>query len=248
MKKIAVNINKSTIQLIGIVLLSVVTATSVFVYTSGIESRVRAQQDLIPTLIVGQAIPVGMSLSTAFSNGMIDVKEIPRQSLPVLAIQNINDTNGALVALHQLQPGQFVTSPNFGTKAANNSALEIPKGMLAMTVTVGEPEKVGAFLQPGSEIAIFGTTDAKTSGGGQSKITKVLFPQITVLAIGSQIVSTTGSAAPSSTSNLITVAVTPLQALKLVHAVRTVTLYFALRSDGVDFNQLSAITDADIIG
>lgn len=247
MKKKAMKVNKSSFQIVGIVLLSVVTATSVYVYTSGIESRVRAQQELIPTLIVAQAIPVGMSLSSAFSNGMIDVKEIPRQSLPSLAIQNINDVNGSLVALHQLQPGQFVTTPNFGTKAVNTSALDIPKGMLAMTVTIGEPEKVGSFLQPGSEIAIFGTAESK-SVGGQSKITKVLFPQIAILAIGIQIVSNTGSVAPSSTSNLITVAVTPLQALKLVHAVRTVNLYFALRSEGVDFNQLSTITDADIIG
>lgn len=247
MKKKARKVKKSTIQLVGIVLLSVVTATSVYVYTSGIESRVRAQQDLIPTLIVAQAIPVGMSLSNAFSNGMIDVKQVPRQSLPSLAIQSINDVNGALVALYQLQPGQFVTTPNFGTKAVNTSALAIPNGMLAMSITIGEPEKVGSFLQPGSEIAILGTAESKSSGG-QSKITKVLFPQITILAIGNQIVSNAASGAPATTSNLITVAVTPLQALKLVHAVRTVNLYFALRSEGVDFNQLSAITDADIIG
>jgi pilus assembly protein CpaB len=247
MKKMAKKVNKSTIQIVGIVLLSVVTATSVYVYTSGIESRVRAQQDLIPTLIVGQAIPVGMSLSAAFSNGMIDVKRISRQSLPTLAIQSINDTNGALVALHPLEPGQFITTPNFGTKAVNNSALEIPRGMLAMTVTIGEPEKVGSFLQPGSEIAIFGTAKP-LSGGGQSQITKVLFPQITVIAVGNQISANTATVAPSSTSSLITVAVTPLQAIKLVHAVRTVTLYFALRSEGVDFNQLISVTDADIIG
>lgn len=247
MKKTSMKINKGVIQIVGILLLSVMTATSIYVYTSGIESRVRAQQDLIPTLIVRQPIPVGISLSNAFSTGMVELKQIPRQSLPVLAIQSVNEVNGLLVALHEMQPGQFVTTPNFGKKATNTSVLEIPQGMLAMTVTIGEPEKVGAFLQPGSEIAIFGTSGS-ISGGGQSKITKLLFPQILVIAIGNQMTAIVGNAAPLSTSNLITVAVTPAQALKLVHAVRTVALYFALRSDSVDFNGVTSITDADIIG
>ena len=38
----------------------------------------------------------------------------------------------------------------------------------------------------------------------------------------------------TTSSVLISVAVTPEQALKLIHATRTENLYFALRSDGVE--------------
>ena len=103
--------------------------------------------------------------------------------------------------------------------------------MLAVTVMIGEPEKVASFLQPGSEIAIYGTK-VGTSG---ARITSVIFPQITVLAIGNQILADTSGQAPATSSVLITLAVTPDQALKLIHATRTENLYFALRSDGVDF-------------
>ena len=231
MKKVNFSAKKGNLQLLGILLLSVLTATIIFVYTAGIESRIRSQQELVPALIVGQPIPVGTSLGTAFSSGLIQIMEVPRQSLPSLAITSVNDSNGSLVALNELHPGQLVTTPNFGEKATNTSVLKVPQGMLAVTVMIGEPEKVASFLQPGSEIAIYGTK-VGTSG---ARITSVIFPQITVLAIGNQILADTSGQAPATSSVLITLAVTPDQALKLIHATRTENLYFALRSDGVDF-------------
>ena len=230
MKKVKFRAKKGDLQLLGILLLSVLAATIIFIYTTGIESRFRSQQELISTLVVEQRIPVGTSLATAFSSGLIQTMDHPRQFLPPLAITSVNDSNRSLVALHELQPGQLVTTPNFGEKATNTSALKVPMGMLAVTVMIGEPEKVASFLQPGSEIAIFGTK-AETSG---TRITSVIFPQVTVLAIGNQILADTSGQAPATSSVLITLAVTPAQALKLIHAARTESLYFALRSDGVE--------------
>ena len=230
MKNVKFSATKGNLQLLGILLLSILTATIIFVYTASIESRISSQQELVPALIVGQPIPVGTSLGTAFSSGLIQIMKVPRQSLPSFAITSVNDSNGSLVALNALQPGQLVTTPNFGEKATNTSALKVPQGMLAVTVMIGEPEKVGSFLQPGSEIAIFGTK-VGTSG---NRITNIIFPQITVLAIGNQILADTSGQAPATSSVLITLAVTPDQALKLIHATRTENLYFALRSDGVE--------------
>ena len=230
MKNVKFLAKKGNLQIFGILLLSVLTATIIFVYTTGIESRIKSQQELLSTLIVAQPIPVGTSLGTAFSSGLIQIMEVPRQSLPPFAITSVNDSNEALVALNELHTGQLVTTPNFGEKATNTSALKVPQGMLAVTVMIGEPEKVGSFLQPGSEIAIFGTREG-TSG---VRITSVLLPQITVLAIGNQIHADTSGQVPVTSSVLITVAVTPEQALKLIHATRTENLYFALRSDGVE--------------
>ena len=247
MRRVHFQISKSSTQLIGIFLLSLITATSVFVYTNGYESRIRSELKLVPTLMARQTIPVGMTLSSAFSSGLIEVREVARQTLPTLSISTVNDTNGALVVLHEVQPGQFITTAYFGERAENTSVLLIPPGSLAVTVTIGEPEKVGTFLQPGSEVAIFVTVDSN-SGSGNTKITKVLFTKVKVLAIGNQSVASNLNQAPATSSNLITLAVTPAQAIKLIHAVRTQNLYFALRSDSVDFTQLSAVTTADIVG
>ena len=247
MRRIHFQISKSSTQLIGIFLLSLITATSVFVYTNGFESRIRSELKLVPTLMARQTIPVGMTLSSAFSSGLIEIREVARQTLPTQSISTVNDTNGALVVLHEVQPGQFITTAYFGERAENTSVLQIPQGSLAVTVTIGEPEKVATFLQPGSEVAIFVTVDSN-SGSGNTKITKVLFTKVKVLAIGNQSVASDLNQAPATSSNLITLAVTPAQAIKLIHAVRTQNLYFALRSDSVDFTQLSAVTTADIVG
>ena len=247
MIRVHFQISKSGTQLIGIFLLSLITATSVFVYTNGFESRIRSELKLVPTLMARQTIPVGMTLSSAFSSGLIEIREVARQTLPTQSISAVNDINGALVALHEVQTGQFITTAYFGERAENTSVLLIPPGSLAVTVTIGEPEKVATFLQPGSEVAIFVTVDS-ISGSGNTKMTKVLFAKVQVLAIGNQSVASDLNQAPATSSNLITLAVTPAQAIKLIHAVRTQNLYFALRSDSVDFTQLSAVTTADIVG
>ena len=132
----------------------------------------------------------------------------------------------------------FILQNNFGVSAANTGALVIPDGQLAVTVSLSDPARVASFLQPGSEITIF-----VTGQSGNTKYTQVLIPRTQVLAVGSQVLQTPDGASGGNTSALITVAVTPLQAKRLVHASQTLSLYFGLRTAGVDFGSSTPVTD-----
>jgi len=236
--KVPTKLKKSTIQLFAIVLLSVLSGLSIYSYTTGVESRIRSSEQTSAVLIALKQIPIGTALGTAINQGYIEEKQFPRNSVPAQAMPSVDASTSVLVALQTLQPGQLLLQSNFGVSAANTGALIIPDGQLAITVTLSDPARVASFLQPGSEITIFATgQNAKT------KFTQVLIQRTQVLAVGSQTLPTPGGASSGNSSALITVAVSPTQAKRLVHASQTLSLYFGLRSTGVEFGSTPAVTD-----
>jgi pilus assembly protein CpaB len=235
-------LKKTTVQFVVIILLSVLSGLSIYAYTSGIESRIRSDQETTSVLIAVRQIEIGTTLGSANSQGYIEEKMFPRGSAPTLAIPAVNASNTDLLALQTLQPGQILLQTNFGVSAANTGALIIPDGELAVTVSMSDPARVASFLQPGSEIAIF-----VTGQGGNTKFTQVLISRTQVLAVGSQTLPSAGGASSGNTSSLITVAVTPSEAKRLVHASQTLSLYFGLRTAGVDFGLNTPVTDQSLL-
>jgi pilus assembly protein CpaB len=236
--KLRSKMKKTTVQFIVILLLSVLSGLSIYTYTSGVESRLRSSQQTTAVLIALQQIPIGTALGSVINQGYIEEKQFPQEAVPTQALSSVNASKSDLVALQTLQPGQLLLQNNFGVSAANTGALVIPDGQLAVTVSLSDPARVASFLQPGSEITIF-----VTGQSGNTKYTQVLIPRTQVLAVGSQVLPTPDGASGGNTSALITVAVTPLQAKRLVHASQTLSLYFGLRTAGVDFGSSTPVTD-----
>jgi len=233
---------KSTVQLVAIILLSVLAGLSIYTYTSGVESRIRASEQTSPVYIALKQIPIGTALGSAINQGLIELKQFPKASSPSQAITLVNTANANLVAMQTLQPGTIILQNNFGITAANTGALVIPDGQLAVTVSLSDPAHVASFLQPGSEITIF-----VTGSSNKVQYTDVLISRTQVLAVGSQVMPTANGGSTGNTSPLITVAVSPTQAKRLVHASQTLNLYFGLRTTGVDFGTSPAVTDETLL-
>lgn len=227
-------------QLIAIFLSTVIAGSSVFVYTTTIASNARSQQQLVSVYLAQSPIPMGTSLGSSLQSGLIQLKQLPAGSRPADSILNINSANNALMAKQSIQPGQIITTALFATKAANTGALDIPEGMLAVTVPMTDPAKVAGFLQPGSQVAIFVTGSFQS---GNSESTQVLLPQTTVLAIGDQV---TTSGQGTNNASLVTLALTPIQAKKIIYAAQNLTLYFGLRTDDIEVNANSAISNSNL--
>ena len=150
-------------------------------------------------------------------------------------------------------------SERFGTAAAAGTRLQVPQGKLAISLSLDDPSHVGSFVVVGSHVAVYDTfnaqesdTKGRTPAGDHlqdrhefTRATRLLEPDVSVLALGTTSAatsSTTGKDA-STTSGmqdvssqtpvalLVTLAVTPDQAQRLIHAERTGTLTFALLGD-----------------
>jgi Flp pilus assembly protein CpaB len=116
-----------------------------------------------------------------------------------------------------------LVSNYFVSEVAPDLGLPIPKGMLAITISVDDVSRVGNFVAPGSKVVVF-TTDISNSN---AKETKVFLPEALVLGIGTQTNQSQDGAMPTP-SSLVTVALYPKDAQRLILASKTSDITFAL--------------------
>jgi pilus assembly protein CpaB len=131
----------------------------------------------------------------------------------------------------------------------------VPKGKVAITVNLSDPQRIAPLLQPGSTIVIYDTFNARdpkadklTPNGEHLKdkdvylhATHILLSGVKVIAVGT---ARDGVPTPAPTSTdgkddasapkddamqaLVTVAVSPKDSIRLVHGIQTGDLYAGL--------------------
>jgi pilus assembly protein CpaB len=215
---------RTNLQLIFIFVLAGVTGLSVFAYTSGVESRVRKTYETKPLYIAVRQIPAGTSVTSAINTGSIEPRQFPVVSAPSNALSSLNQVDGNLVTRYTIQPGQILLDDSFGISGNQTGALVIPDGMMAVTVQIQDAAKVANFVQPGSKVAIYASGQVTNK---EDISTQILLPEMLVIAIGDQVLAT-NSSSTSASSSLVTLAASPIQAKKLIHASQNFTLYFGL--------------------
>jgi pilus assembly protein CpaB len=191
-------------------------------------------------------VPEGTALGEAQAEGLIIQTTVPAGLRPVGAVARVDPQNADLIVLSDLPAGQTVLEAGVGTATAVTGPLDIPNGQMAVSVLLEDPAKVGAFLRPGSRVAIFDTSTVTTGGGGGTQIlrTRPLLDDVTVLAVGSVARSGADDAAQEAwEAQLVTLAVTQEQAERVVHASRTGALHFALLGEGALITESEGVSD-----
>lgn len=231
------------------VALALIGTLAVFAYVHNADKRAVAGTKASQVLIAHKEVPAGTSWSDAVKDGYLVAEKVPASAVPESALADVNaSVPAADVAGSAIASGQIVLREMFGTAAsANTGAIAIPKGLLAISVTMSSNADVAGFVQPGSQIAVFGTfqvapqtvANAPTALGATPYITDLVLPKVLVTATsqsaptdvdGAKSTGTT-SAVASGGSVLVTVAVTQAQAQQLIVAQQAGLLYFALLSD-----------------
>ena len=175
----------------------------------------------------------------------------------------MTDSNSSLLALTDIQPGEFVLSSRFGTTPAGTKAIEVPSGMVAVSVQLSDPARVGTFVTPGTRIAIFDSYKIKAVGNDAKakelneadlKGTSILLDDVLVIAMGDTALTPgqnstekeEDAAQASAPAFLVTVAVSPKNAARLVHGINTGQLYAALRGSDVKMTDVPRVDDLNL--
>jgi pilus assembly protein CpaB len=144
--------------------------------------------------------------------------------------------------------GQVVVTSQFsksvGPAPTPAPALAIPKGDIAISVNLTDPDRVAGNIENGSHVAIFVTGDLTPGGGATSgatgaaatTTTRLLLPDVTVLNVGSpQPPTTSTKTAADGTETteqlprtLLTLAVTQKEAQKVIVSSKALNLTFGL--------------------
>lgn len=249
------------VAILAAALVAVVGVAAVLLYARGADARAVAAQQPTDVYVVKTVVPSGTTLKDAVQNGLIVKTSVVAKGKPTGALEAVDGSNGGLFALSDIQPGEFVLTDRFGVKPVGTKAIEVPAGQVAVSIALADPARVGTFLTPGSKVVLYDTYTPKaaTQSGSNSspsattEQTRVLLDDVLVIAMGEA--SLTPAAPPKEGEEaaatpvagaLMTVAVTPTDAVRLVHGIQTGTLYAALRGTDAKVDLGKVVSEASL--
>lgn len=238
-----------SIAIVVAVLLAALATWAIFSYVQGIEQRAFDDAELVEVFLAEQEIPAGQSAQQASQLGSIVRDNLPRTAIPDGAIGQLEQIND-LVALERILPGEIIVQPRWGQpEDVATSTFEIPEGHEAISVQVGLVPGVAGYVGAGDRVSMIAhlelpqeeDEDAVDEDGEpippsiNDFLAQYLLQDVEVLAVGPRPASqpAEGDGEPAAEeeaggSVLLTVALEPEDAEKLVFAINNANLHFTL--------------------
>jgi pilus assembly protein CpaB len=238
------------------VLVAVVGASLIVIYVKGQSPTTAAAGNSPGTsvriLTAAGQISAGETVEQAQAEGKFELRSVPTSSVVTGALSSVDPIAG-MVALSPVYAGEQVVGAMFGTTAAAEVALPVPKGKVAVSVELTDPGRVAGFVTPGSHVAIFesfqGTSGS--AGGLQTGFTRVIVPNVEVLAVGPTTLLTgagTSLAKPSDDvdTTILTIAVDQRQGDEALFGAQAGTISFGLLGTGTRLRPDPGVTLRDL--
>jgi pilus assembly protein CpaB len=222
---------RRTVLLVAAIVVAALGTALIFAYVNRTDERALKDQRPVQVLVAKTLIKTGTSGADAERQGAFKLQVIP-QSATIAGYLTDTRTITSLVAVSDIFPGEQIIPAKF-VAPGSASTITIPTGKLALSVQLGDPERVAGFVQPGSEVAVFVTfTPPPTPGAPPPlKLTRLLLARVTVIGVGPTTLRPATSG-PTNTEALptaiLTLALNQLESEKVVFASQSGQLYFGL--------------------
>lgn len=237
--------NRRVVLNLVAVAMAVIAGLLVFFYVSGADQRAIANKSPVPVLVTTGEVIAGLTLDEAVNQGLVESVEVPALARPGYAVAALTNDNRALYFQSTVTAGQLVLNENLAATVPESQHFKIPAGYLAVTLELTAAARADGILQPGSEVAVFATSNVWQKGGETLGSTRAIVPTAEVLLVGEAIEDSESSNATSDT-DLVTLAVTVREAEILIHEAQTGMLYLALHGEGSELVSPRTITNADV--
>jgi pilus assembly protein CpaB len=239
---------RRTVLLVVALVVAGLGTAMVFLYVNGVNERALARQEPVAVLMAKRDIAAGTSVADAEQAGAFEKRTITRDAAAPGVLSDLAPVEGE-VALAPIFAGEQILREKFGASAEQN-ALPVPDDKLAVSVQLGDPERVGGFLRPGSEVAVFVTIAGGRNGAGPEE-TRVLLPRVEVIAAGASTLVPQGPQADGGTAGedvptaILTLAVDQEEASKIGYARGQGDMFFALRGENAEVSVSGDPIDAE---
>jgi pilus assembly protein CpaB len=240
------------------VFVAIIGTALVFLYVRGADNRAQSQYDSVTVLRATQNIAAGEKYDDAVTAGKIASASVPQNQLNQGYQTSLTALRGKIASV-PIFAGQQIISGQFGnTVVATTSALAIPKGMIAISVNLTDPDRVAGNIQNGSQVAIFVTGELTNAAGGAAagdgaQSTRLLLPNVTVLNVGSPVTTTSTTTDESGNQTteqlprtLLTIAVTQREAQKVILSSKALDLTFGLLTTNSQVRSATPATSTEI--
>ncbi len=143
-------------RVLGLIASVVLAAAGTFVllaYVNSADERAAAGEAVVPVLIVAE--PVERGTPATELDGRVEASLVPTKLRAEGAVAELADL-GDLVAAVDLAPGEQLLAARFVSTAdlETETKVEIPDGLLQVTVSLSPERAVGGRLRPGSTVGV----------------------------------------------------------------------------------------------
>jgi pilus assembly protein CpaB len=233
---------RRTLLLIAALVVAALGTILIFVYVRNADERAQADAQPVEVLVATKQVTTGTTAADASAAGAFELQTLPQSAVAEGALPDIS-VIADKSALTTIFPGQQILVQMFG-QPQSVSGLSVGKGKIAMSVQLGDPERVAGFVVPGSDVTIFWTDQAGD--------TMAILPKVEVLATGTTTLSTqtTTDSGQSTTSEIpqaiLTLETDQIQAQRIINAQANGEMYFGLLGDGTQTRTGRITTTSDL--
>jgi pilus assembly protein CpaB len=229
--------NTRVIAIVLAVILAGIAAFALFSYIRGVETRTQEEYEPVDAFVATELISAGTSAEAAVAAGLIEPRAIPQASLPANAIGSLAQIEGT-VATVDILPGEVIVAERFGATTAGPRGLRpIPQDTEAVSIEVGVVQGVAGFISPGDQVSVIaqlvipeeqevGEEEAAPAEGGP--VVQYLLQDVEVLAVGRRVIAEGEDQVQPTEQVLMTLALDPEDAERLVFAYNNGSLHFTL--------------------
>lgn len=236
--------NRRVRALIGAIIIAALGTAALVVFVKNAEDRALEGEEVVNVLVVQESIPAGTLASEI--EGALKLEKVPAKVVNSGAVGDLTGLGGLVVAI-DLLPGDQLTSQRLVTPeqfSPSRSQIEVPTGLLEITVSLDSTRTIGGTLRPGDTVAFIasftlGATGTAPAGGalvpsGAEKtslllhkllVTNVQGAPLTVLTPSDS--ATSSRAAAPEGALLVTLAVTAPEAERIAFSAEFGTIFLA---------------------
>lgn len=159
--------NRKVIGMFMALVLAMVGTMLIVGYVRGIEGRAMADERTVPVLVVEQAIAEGTA--AADLGALVTREEVPAKVRAEGAVEELSELEGLQAAV-DLVPGEQLTKKRFLTPqaVAAEQGVEVPKGLLEVTIALDVSRVVGGQILPGDTVAVLASFADGASDGEEA--------------------------------------------------------------------------------
>ena len=249
---------RRTVLLIAAIAVAALGTALVFMYANRADERAQAGAEQVEVLVATAGIAAGTTGAAVAESGTVQLQTLPAASVPPGALSDLTPVVD-LITISTIFTGQVLIQDMFGTQQQTSGGLTLPEGKSAVSIVLGDPQRVAGFVNPGSEVAIFRTgvppvgpgAAEGTEAAAPTAQTSVLLERVQVIAVGPTTISSTTTTEGETTNTeaiptaILTLALDQEQAQKVILSTTEGQMYFALLDENSEIDPNLAPTTVD---
>lgn len=152
--------NKKVVGVVAAVVMAIVGTGVLVLFVQGAEDRALEGEELVQVVTAQTAIPAGTP--AAQMEDLVDTERIPRKIAPEGVISDLVSVSGLVTAI-DIVPGETLLANRFvepeGFRPRTGGAVEVPEGLLEVTIAMSQEQFIGGIPVPGNTVALVALGD-----------------------------------------------------------------------------------------